>query len=169
MAFERSRFGDGSASGSGNVVTAVNTHYNEREVGKTVGVTRKSGFVAELTLDIDADMVSNAAYALLAPKIPAGSIIEDAYVVVDEAFALGGTSPTILVGTEGSEATNGLVISETQAEAAGTYDVTSTLTGTWAAGLAAETTLGLALGGTSPTVTTAGKLRVVIRYVDAKV
>lgn len=169
MAFERARFGDGSASGAGNVTTAVNTHFNEREVGKTVGVTQSAGFVRELTLDIDAAMVSDAGYALLAPKIPAGAVIEDAYVVVSEAFALGGTSPTILVGTEGSEVTNGLVISEAQAEAAGTYDVTGTLTGTWAAGLAAETTLGLALGGTSPTVTTAGKLRVVVRYVDAKV
>lgn len=167
MGFEQSKFGDGSATGSGNVTTAVNNHYGPRNTGKTVGVSRTAGFVNELTMDIDGTMVGNAAFPLLAPSIPAGSIIEDVYLVVEEAFVLGGTTPAIEVGTEGTEATNGFTITEAQAEATGTYDVTSALSGTWAAGLAAATTVGLALSGTTPTVTSAGKARVVVRYVDA--
>ncbi|NOQ73238.1 MAG: hypothetical protein GQ574_14620 [Crocinitomix sp.] len=78
---------------------------------------------------------------------------------------LGGTTPVIDIGTESTEATNGFTITEAQAEAVGMYDLTSALAGTWAAGLAADTTVGLLLGGTSPTVTSAGKAKIVIRYV----
>lgn len=160
MAFERAQFGDGLT----NVNQDVNTHYNERETGKTVGRTDTDGFMNELTFDIDGEMVGDAAFALVVPTIPAGSIIKDVYVEVTEAFVLGGTSPAIELGTEGSEATNGVTITEAQAEAVGTYDVSSALAGTWAAGLAADTVVGLALSGTSPTVTDAGKMRVVVRY-----
>ena len=163
MAFETSQFGDGVST---TRVTDVHTYFGTRDSGKTQGKTRTAGFVTEMTIDIDGDMVSAAAYPLIAPEILAKSIIEDVYMEVTEAFVLGGTSPTIEVGTETSEATNGFTISEAQAETVGIYDLTSALSGTWAAGLAADTTLGLAMAGTSPTVTSAGKLRVVIRYVS---
>ena len=168
MGYERSKFGDGSASGAGNVTLQVSNHYGPRDTGKTNGITNSDGFVRELTLDIDGEVVGDAAYALsVVPKLPAGSIIEDVFLVVEEAFVLGGTTPAVEVGTETSEATNGVTLTEAQLEAVGTYDVTSALSGTWAAGLAAETTLGIALSGTSPTVTDAGKARVVIRYLKA--
>jgi hypothetical protein len=83
---------------------------------------------------------------------------------VKEAFVIGGTTPAIVIGTEGSEATNGFVISEAQGEATGTYDVSGTLTGTWAAPLAAATTVGIDMSGTSPTVTDAGLAEVVVKY-----
>lgn len=165
MSFEQSYFGDGSAAGSGNVTTIVHNHYGPRNTGKTVGQFDTDGALQELILDIDGTMVGNAAYPLLAPKLPAGVIIEDVYLKVTEDFVLGGTTPAIEVGTETSEDTNGFTITKAQAEAVGTYDLTSALSGTWAAGLAAETTVGLALSGTTPTVTSAGKARVVIRYV----
>lgn len=166
MAYEQSKFGDGSASGAGNVTTAVHNHYGPyTEVNKTVGNSQDDqGFMKELVIDFDGTVVGNAAYPLLAPTLPAGAIIEDVYLFVDEVFVLGGTTPAIEIGTEGSEATNGFSISEAQAEAVGTYDLTSALSGTWAAGLAAATTVGIALSGTTPTVTSAGKARVVIRY-----
>lgn len=100
----------------------------------------------------------------VAGTIPAGSVIRQVLVEVVEAFALGGTTPTFLIGTDGSEVTNGLVISEAQAEAVATYDVTATLTGTWDALLAAETTIGVALGGGSPTVTAVGHIVLKISY-----
>lgn len=164
MAFETALFGDGVST---TRVTTVSTYFGARDSGKTVGSTRTAGFVTELTLDIDAAMVSSGAYALIAPTIPAGAIIEDVYVDVTEAFALGGTTPVIDIGTEGSEATNGFTITEAQAEAVKMLDLTGALSGTWAAGLVADTTVGLLLGGSSPTVTTVGKMRVVIRYVSA--
>lgn len=162
MGFETSQFGD-QVTGA-NVTSDVNNHYGVRETGKTTGNIKTEGSMNELTLDVDGTMVGNAAYTLVVPKLPAGAIIEDVYAEVSEAFVLGGTTPAIEIGTEGSEATNGFTITEAQAEAAASYDLTSALSGTWAAPLAAETTLGLALSGTSPTVTSAGKVRVVIRY-----
>jgi hypothetical protein len=165
MGYEQSKFGDGSGTGSGNVTTAVNNHYGPRETGKTVGSNFTEGQIRELVLDIDGEMIGDAAFALLAPKLPAGSIVKEAFVEVTEVFVVGGTSPTINIGTEGSEGTNGLEVTEAQAEALGTYDVTSSLQGTWASPLAAETTVGIAMDGTSPTITDAGKMRVVVRYV----
>lgn len=165
MGFEQSKFGDGSASGSGNVTTTVNNHYGRRDTGKTVGVDRRKGsLVNELVLDVDGEMVGNDAFALLAPTLPAGAVIKDVYAYVSEAFVLGGTSPVIEVGTEGSEATNGVSVSEAQAEAVGAYNLTSALAGTWAAPLAADTVVGIAMSGTSPTVTDAGKIRLVVSY-----
>ena len=162
MGYETSQFGD--QVGGGNVVTDVNQHYSTRDTGKTQGNIKTEGSMNELTIDIDGDMVSNAAYPLIAPSLPAGAIIEDVYAEVSEVFVLGGTTPALEIGTETSEATNGFTVTEAQAEAAGTYDLTSALSGTWAAPLAAATTVGLALSGTTPTVTSAGKMRVVIRY-----
>ncbi len=164
--FEQSKFGDGSAAGSGNVTSTVSNHYGPRVTGKTAGGMKTEGAKQQMVLELDGAMVSNQAFPLVAPKLPANVLIVGAYFEVEEAFALGGTSPTIDIGTEGSEATNQVDISEAQAEAVGVYDITSTLAGTWAAGLTSETTVGLAMGGTSPTSDAdVGKGRVVLEYV----
>ena len=164
MGFEQSQFGDGSASGSGNVTTTVNNHYGTRTSEGAVGRVKTEGVINQLSIEFDGTAVGNAAYPLLAPDLPAGAVIERVWFKVKEAFVLGGTSPTIEVGTEGSEATNGFTITEAQAEAVGTYDLTGALSGTWASPLAAATTVGLAQAGTSPTVTDAGLAEVVIEY-----
>lgn len=166
MAFETSKFGyAGGATTVGN--PSVSNHYGQRKVRASQGVTKTTGFTNELVMDLDGTLVGAEAFELLAPVIPAGAIIEDAYLEVTEAFVLGGTSPAVEVGTEGSEATNGVTLTEAQLEAVGTYDVTSALAGTWTAGLAAATTVGIALSGTSPTVTDAGKARLVVNYIKA--
>jgi len=95
--------------------------------------------------------------------IPANSQIVDCSVRVKEAFNLGGTSPTIAVGTSGSAATDGVSISEAQAEAVGFYDITPS--GTWASPLTADTTVAVELGGTSPTIGDGGEVEFAIRYV----
>lgn len=159
MGFETIKFGYDS-----NIVTTVHNHFGPREVKGSTGTMKTSGASNELVIDLDGGMVSDAAFPLLAPKLPAGALIRDVTVEVQEVFALGGTSPTIEIGTEGSESTNGFTMTEAQAEAAATLNLTSALSGTWAAGLAAETTIGIAQAGTSPTVTSAGKARIVIRY-----
>lgn len=168
MAFENSKFG--YAGGATTVSSPlVSNHYGQREVKKSVGHTSTEGFMNELTIDLDGDMATAGAFPLLAPVIPAGARIEDVFLVVDEVFVMGGTNPVLEVGTEGSEATNGVTLEDAELEAVGTYSKAAALSGTWAAGLAADTTVGLALGGTSPTSTSAGKARLVIRYVSAKV
>lgn len=165
MGFETSSFGSALAAGSGNVTTIVNNHYGPRSTGKTVGVTDTQGFQNELVMELDVEQISGDAFTLLAPKLPAGAHISKVIAEVTEAFTVTGTSPTINVGTEGSENTNGIEITEAQAEATGVYDITGSLQGTWAAPLAAETTIGLDMDGTTPALTgTAGKVRVVIFY-----
>lgn len=140
----------------------VSNNYGPRASGKTRGVIKTSGTIVELSVMVEAADIGTALY--LAPKIPAGALIVGAYAKVSEAFALGGTTPTIDIGTQGSEDTNAVNLTEAQGEALGTYDIFSTVAGTWAASLVAETVVGVALGGTTPTVGTAGKLEVVIQY-----
>lgn len=108
------------------------------------------------------DFASGSFNTLL--TIPAGSKFLSAVAEVTEAFVLGGTTPTINVGTDGSEGTNyGIELSEAQAEAVGTV-FNATGAGTWASVLAADTAVGVKLDGTTPTVTSAGKAKVVVRY-----
>lgn len=162
MGYETAKFGDGVST---TRVTDVKQHFGAKETGDAVGVVKTEGAMNELSMTIDGTAASNGDFNV-GPvfKLPAGAVVEDVYVKVTEAFVLGGTTPTILFGTDTSEVTNGFVISEAQAEAVASYDVTSTLTGTWAAPLAAETSVGLAMGGTTPTSTAAGKLKVIVRY-----
>lgn len=164
MGYEQSKFGDGSATGAGNVTTAVHNHYGAFSGGKTVGVIKTEGAINEMTIDLDGTMVGNEAFPLLAPVLPAYSKVVAVYVEVEEAFVLG-TGSQISIGTEGSETTNGFDISEAQGEALGVYDVTGTLAGTWAASLTAATTVGIDINAGTPTVTSAGKARIVIQYV----
>lgn len=168
MGFESSQFGDGSATGSGNVTTQVNNHYGTRTSEKVVGKSNVSGVEQELVFQIDGDMVSAEAFPLLAPVIPAGAHITEAFAHVTEAFVLGGTSPVVEIGTEGSEATNGFTLTEANCENVGVVEFAhSAMQGTWGARLAADTTVGIDLAGTTPTVTSAGEMTVVIKYVLA--
>lgn len=110
--------------------------------------------------------VSGADYATARGTLPAGAtIVGNALVEVVEPFVLGGTTPTLNVGVSGTAATNRLAqLSEAQAEAAGTYSVASA--GTLAANtpLTAAVTIAVELGGGTPTITGAGKLKLVIPY-----
>jgi hypothetical protein len=96
--------------------------------------------------------------------LPAGSKFIEAIAEVTEAFVLGGTTPTINVGTSTSAGTNfAIELSEAEGEALGTiYNATGA--GTFADDLAADTIIAVELDGTTPTVTAAGELKVVIRY-----
>lgn len=164
MSLEQTKFGDGVST---TRVTNVSNHFGARVSGGAKGIIKTEGAMREAVINFSGENASDGTFDLeTALKIPAGAVIEDVYLKVDEVFVLGGTTPTILIGTDSTEVTNGFVVSEAQAEAAATYDLTSTLTGTWASPLAAETTVGIALGGTTPTSTTAGRAKVVIRYAE---
>lgn len=104
--------------------------------------------------------VTGSDYASVSFTLPAGAIIDDVMVEVVEAFALGGTTPTIIVGTDASNYI--ALVAEGDAEAVGTYDEAPL--GTFAAPLAADTAVTVSLGGTTPTITSAGKLYVSFSY-----
>lgn len=163
--YEKTAFGNGVLTGSGgNVVQNVHNYFGDRDTGQTTGVFKTEGGEDQLVVNITGEMLArDAADRFLVPiKIKGGFVPTEAFVTVKKAFALGGTTPTIVVGTSGSEATNGVSISEAQAEAAGTYKLT--LAGTWASAISADTTVGVALGGTTPTATLAGELELIIKY-----
>lgn len=168
MGYDISQFGDNVLEGSGgNVESKVSNHYGPRFTGEVSGVVKTEGASKELVLEFDGQNFSDGAYTLQTAKtLPAGANIDDVYVKVTEAFDLGGTNPVGDVGTEGSEATNGFTIDDSALEALGTYDLTSALSGTWAAPLAAATTIGLAASADSGLTvdTSVGKAKVIIRY-----
>ena len=144
----------------------VNNRYGPVDTQEGVlsgGVLRTAGKVNDLVIYIRGEDFASGSFDTQF-TLPAGSIFIDAAAEVTEAFALGGTTPTINVGTNTTEGTNyGIELSEAQAEATGTY-YNATGAGTWAAPLAADTAVGVALDGTTPTVTSAGEAKVVIRY-----
>jgi hypothetical protein len=127
------------------------------------GVVRTAGNKNELVVEFSGNDINDDDFQKAI--VPAGSLVVDAYVEISEVFALGGTTPTINVGTDGSEGTNGVEISKAEAEALGTVDISASIAGTWAASLASDTTVSIALDGTTPTATDAGHAKVVISYV----
>ena len=167
MKYEISKFGNGVLVGSGgNVVQNVHNNYGDRDSGDTVGVNKTEGSENELRFNVTGEMLNRAAgndEFLVAPVIPAGFVVEAVYARVKEVFVASGTTPSVEIGTEGSEAANGFSLSEAQLEALGTYDLTSTLAGTWAAPINANTTVGVALAGTTPAVTNAGSVDIVVK------
>jgi hypothetical protein len=102
----------------------------------------------------------------VAGVLPAGATIRGpALIEVREAFALGGTTPTINVGVQGSHGTNYLAeLSEANAEAVGTYSAASAGTLAVNTPLSAAATIVVGLDGTNPTVTGVGKARLIIPY-----
>lgn len=134
----------------------VNNYYGPRETedGIEGGIIKTEGVENEAVL-----FITDENYLQVTFDIPAGAIVTESFAVVTEAFAFtGGTSPTMDVGTDTSEGTNGtgLDLTATGTEA-------GTLAGTWTAPLAAATTVGVATSGT-PTSVDAGQAKVVIRY-----
>jgi len=132
------------------------------------GGIKTEGSVQELSLKFTGANINDDVFSANLVQLPAGARILDAVVRIDEVFVLGGTSPVINIGTDGSESTNGISIDETRGEASATYvdaDTGIAINGTWAATLAADTEVSVALSGTSPTVGAGGSAIVTIRYI----
>lgn len=141
----------------------------------SVGEHNSDGVDKELRIVIDGERFTGGVYQFEATELlPVGAIPLYAHARVSEVFVLGGTTPTIQIGSTSSTAgvpnapaaavaTTAILgsISEANAEALGTYtlSVTATpLTATTAGNLQ------VTLGGTTPTVTAAGRLTIVIGY-----
>lgn len=171
--YETSKFGNGtsSLSAGGNVVVASGTPHNTygpRDSGGSTGVLEVDGAVQQLRLEMTGDDINDLLEPLVPTYLPAGALIRDAWWNTNVVFVATGTSPTLLVGTDTSEVTNGLVVNETALETLGTTRVTSTLTGTWAVNtpLAARTKIGLAIGGSNtPAIARSGRGYLTIEYV----
>lgn len=141
-------------------------NYGKRDTGSAVGLEDSDGSVFRLTVQLTGSTLND----LFVPPVvvPKGAKFRKYELRVDEAFALGGTSPTVLIGASGAPGTNGVVITKAELEAVGTKDLGTVGAGTWAVasttGTTAAAKVGIALGGTSPTATTAGKASLVLEF-----
>lgn len=169
--FEASKFGNGTDVGSGgNQTQSKGTPHNffgPRDDGGVTGALKVEGAIEQLVMIIEGSTFNDLLEPLTPQYLPAGAIIRDVFWDTEDVFALTGTSPTILVGTDTSEVTNGLVISKAVAESANSARLTGTLTGTWAVNtpIQSRTKIGWAIGGSSsPTVSRTGKGRLTIEY-----
>lgn len=143
-------------------VNGVTNYYGPRHRHEGVqGQLPSTGAEKELVIHVSGDT-----YLSLTGTLPAGAMVTgNAMVEVTEVFALGGTAPVINIGVLSSEGTNRIAqVSEAQAEAVGTYSIASAGTLAVNTPLAAAVTIKVALGGTTPTITSAGRMKVIVPY-----
>lgn len=146
----------------------VSNFYGPRSTGNSVGVERSIDSQHRLMIDLTGEMLNGT---FLPPvNVPRGAHFLNAVLRVDEAFALGGTSPVVNIGAAGSVATNGFSLTQAELQAVGTKIPTSTGAGTWsftsATGTTADAKVAFAMGGTSPTSTVAGKATLILTFVN---
>jgi hypothetical protein len=123
------------------------------------GVQKQHDGEVVVRFTLDGEKFSGGTYQFdVQEVVPVGAVPLYCHVRVWEAFVLGGTTPTIQIGDAGS-ATRFAALSEANAEALGTYTTSVTATPLTAAG-----TIAVLLGGTTPTVTSAGKASVTLAY-----
>lgn len=147
----------------------VFNQYGPRDTGGTIGVERSTDSVHQLSIGFTGD--SLAVGEFVAPVVmPAGARILRYVLVIDEAFTVTGTTPTLLFGSAGSVATNGVALSEAELEAEGAKIPVDTGSGTWsttsATGLTAAAEVAFELGGTTPAIAAgSGKGTLIVEYI----
>lgn len=145
----------------------VNNFYGARDTGGSVGVETTNDSTHRLSINFTGSSLNGS---FLPPVVvPKGALFRKATLVVEEAFVVGGTSPTVSFGAAGSVATNGIVLSEAELEAVGTKTPASTGAGTWAqnssTGTTAAAKVDKVFGGTAPTVdSTVGKATLILEF-----
>lgn len=144
----------------------VNNHYGRRDTGGSIGVEHSKNSIHQLSIAMTG---ASLAGSFLPPVVvPKGVKFLRAFLRVDEAFALTGTSPTVIFGGT-APATNGIVLTKAELEAVGSKTPASTGTGTWATSSAttAAEKVTKALGGTTPAVDpTQGKGTLVLEFIN---
>lgn len=146
----------------------VNNFYGARDTTTgSVGIEHGENSIFLLSVQITPDFLRGTYVPPL--FVPRGAQFKRAMLRVDEAFNITGTTPTVIIGALGSEATNGIVLTEAEMETVGTKTPASTGTGTWAqsstTGTTAAAKVSKALGGTTPAVVgTTGKAVLVLEY-----
>ena len=147
----------------------VYNQYGPRPTGGAIGAEHVYGSRHVVKIDITGQSIADNIAGFMPPVyLPKYANINKVTLVVDEVFAVGGTTPHLLIGSYGSVATNGIEITEAELEALGTKEIASTGAGTWAfahaAGLGAAAKIGMALEGDTTVAATSGKGTVIIEY-----
>lgn len=140
-------------------------HYGKRGLENGVvsgGALPSTGTEYEAVVYITGDDFAGATSFDTKAILPKGAIPIEGIFEVNEAFTLGNADNVFYIGTNGSESTNGVSIGDP--DIAGVSEDT-TVSGTWANPLAADTAIGVSVSGTSASVTGgSGRAKVVIRY-----
>ena len=141
-------------------------NYGPRSTGQTAGIEDQDGSLIRVSVTLTGSMLNDG---FIPPVVlPKGALFKRADLRVDEAFNLGGTTPTVRIGAAGSVATNGIVLTEAELENVGSKVPASTGAGTWAynssTGTTAAAKLAFDMGGTSPTSTNGGKAVLVLEF-----
>lgn len=145
----------------------VYQNYGPRTTGGSIGLEDSDGSVFRLSVTLTGQSINDG---FVPPVVvPKGAKFRKYELRVDEAFALSGTSPTVLVGAAGAPGTNGVVLTQAELQAVGTKELSTAGAGTWAqnstTGTTAAAKVALGLGGTSPVVTaTQGKATLVLEF-----
>lgn len=144
----------------------VSQNYGTRNTGSTVGLEDSDGSIFRLSVNLTGSTLNDL---FLPPVVvPKGAKFRKYELRVDEAFVLGGTTPSVQIGAFGAPGTNGVVITQAELQAVGTKELSTAGAGTWAqnstTGTTAAAKVAVALGGTSPTATTAGKAILVLEF-----
>lgn len=147
---------------------AVSNFYGARATGGSVGVETSDISQHRLNISLTGDMLNGT---FIPPvNVPKGARFLSALLRVDEAFDLGGTSPTVRIGAAGSVGTNGVVLTEAELEAVGTKIPASAGAGTWsftsATGTTADTKVAFDMGGTTPTAARVGKATLILTFAN---
>jgi hypothetical protein len=146
----------------------VFANYGSRNTGGSVGSETTDTSTRDYSIAFTGESLNSS---FLPPvSLPKGAKLVKAVLRVDEAFSLGGTSPTVLFGGT-APATNGIVLTQAELQAIGTKTPASTGAGTWAVASATGTTaaerITKALGGTAPTVSSSvGKGTLILTFVN---
>lgn len=145
----------------------VYNQYGPRNAGGAIGVETDKDSVHQMKVEMTAQSLIEG---FLPPFVlPRGAKFLRYLLRVDQAFAMTGTTPTVIVGGT-APATNGVVLTAAELAAVGTKAPASTGTGTWAVASATGTTAAervtIALGGTTPAVTPGnGRAFLIAEYV----
>ncbi len=147
----------------------VHNQFGARETGGAVGVETSDNSNHSLSINITGEMLNGTFFPPVV--VPKGARFTGAILRVDEAFVIGGTSPTVRFGAAGSVATNGIVLTEAELENVGTKAPASAGAGTWSftstTGTTAAAKVAFDMGGTSPTATSGvGKATLILNFVN---
>jgi hypothetical protein len=145
----------------------VNNQYGTRRTGGAVGIEQGENSIWEMSVQLTPEFINGT---FIPPVVvPKGALFKRAFLRVEEVFTLTGTTPTVIIGALGSEATNGIVLTAAELGTVASLTPASTGTGTWSqastTGTTAAAKVGKALGGTTPAVTgTAGRATLMLEF-----
>lgn len=143
----------------------VHNHYGPRDTGGSAGVEHSKDSIHQLSVDITPASLNDG----FVPPVymPKGAKVLRYLLVVNKPITLTGTDAKVLIGTEGSEATNGIAITAADLSAQGTVAPETPSLGAWGTDSAflSASKVGVVLGS-GTTVSGTGDARLIVEFIN---